>query len=101
MHAQLFASAVLGKLTEASEEQKSNLMPVVRCLDLHFPEQMDAAVNQVLQHSQQEGQAAAQEVFKQLQSALAGSPHAPLPSAGSTLAAAVDAPSAQLRIAVS
>ena len=90
---------MLGKLTAATEEQKSSLTPVVRALDLHFPEQMDAAVNQLLQHSQQ-GEQAAKAVFKTLQKALAGSSHAPLLSSGSTLALAIDAPSAELRIAV-
>ena len=102
VHAQPFAVALLGKLTDASEEQKTSLTPIVRSLDLAFPDQMDAAVNQLLQQNPAGGQAAAQGLVGALQSALAGSSHAPLLPAGTTtLASAVDAPSAELRIAVS
>ena len=93
--------ALLGKLSEASEEQKTSLTPIVRSLDLSFPDQMDAAVNQLLQHSQGSEQASAKGMFKVLQSALAGSAHAPLLPDGTTLALAVDAPSAEMRITVS
>lgn len=99
MHAQQFALAVLSKLTTATEDQKSSLIPIIRSLDLIHPEHTDAAVNQLLQHSQEGGQAAKQ-VFKTLQKALAGSSHAPMMSTSSTLALAIDAPSAELRIAV-
>lgn len=93
--------ALLRKLTEASEEQKASLTPIVRSLDLAFPEQMDAAVNQLLQQSPGTEQATAEGLVSVLQSALAGSAHAPLLPAGSTLASAIDAPSAEMRIAVS
>lgn len=101
IHAQLFATTLLGKLPTATKEQRASLTPMVRALDLAFPQQMDAAVNQVLQHSQGDEQAAAQQVFELLQAALAGSARAPLSAAGSTLALAVDAPSAEMRIQVS
>lgn len=101
VHAQPFAMALLDKLTEASEEQKASLSPIVRSLDLAFPDQMDAAVNQLLQQSPGDGGATAQGLVGVLQSALAGSAHAPLLPAGTTLASAVDAPSAEIRIAVS
>lgn len=76
-------------------------MPIVRSLDLLFPDQMDAAVNQLLQQSQDSQQASGNGMFQVLQSALAGSAHAPLLPNGTTLALAVDAPSAEMRIAVS
>lgn len=101
VHAQPFAMGLLGKLTEASEEQKASLTPIVRSLDLTFPDQMDAAVNQLLQQSPGAGQATAQGLVGVLQGALAGSAHAPLLPAGTTLASAIDAPSADMRIAVS
>ena len=102
VHAQPFAVALLGKLTGASQEQQTSLTPIVRSLDLAFPDQMDAAVNQLLQQDPGVGQAPAQGLVGALQSALAGSAHAPLLPAGTTtLASAVDAPSAELRIAVS
>ena len=100
MHAQQFAYAVLSKYTEASEDERSSLLPVVRSLDLAFPQHMDAAVNELLRRSQEGEQARAVEVSQTLHRALAGSAHAPLPSAHSTLALAVDSPSAELRIAV-
>ena len=101
VHAQLFATALLSKLSSASEEQKASLTPIVRSLDLLFPDQMDAAVNQLLQQSQDSQGAGGDGMFKVLQSALAGSAHAPLLPNGTTLALAVDAPSAEMRIAVS
>ncbi len=101
IHAQLFATTLLSQLPKASEEQRVTLTPTVRALDLSFPQQMDAAVNQLLQHSKGDDKAAGQQVFELLQAALAGSAHAPLPAAGSTLALAVDVPSAEMRILVS
>ena len=73
----------------------------MRSLDLSFPDQMDAAVNQLLQQSQEGEHVAGDGMFKVLQSVLAGSAHAPLLPDGTTLALAVDAPSAEMRIAVS
>lgn len=101
MHAQLFATALIGKLSGASDEQKASLTPIVRSLDLLFPDQMDAAVNQLLQQSQDNEPGNDDGMFRVLQSALAGSAHAPLLPNGTTLALAVDAPSAEMRIAVS
>ena len=97
----MLATALLGKLSSASEEEKASLTPVMRSLDLSFPDQMDAAVNQLLQQRREGEDAAADGMFKVLQSVLAGSAHAPLLPGGTTLALAVDAPSAEMRIAVS
>ena len=97
----MFITALLHKLPSASEEEKASLTPIVRSLDLSSPDQMDAAVNKLLQQSQGGEHAAANGMFKVLQSVLAGSAHAPLLPDGTTLALAVDAPSAEMRIAVS
>ena len=101
-HAQTFALSLLGKLPQASEEEQAALQPVVRALDLAFPEQINAAVNQLLQHSKGSNadQAAAQKVVELLQQALGGSAQAPLSGGSSTLALALDAPSAEMRILV-
>ena len=100
MHAQLFATTLLNKLLQATAGQRATLTPIIRALDLNFPDQTDAAVNQLLQHSEGDKQAAAQGVAELLQAALAGSVHAPLPASGSTLALAVDSSSAEMRIQV-
>ena len=100
-HAQLFALNLLGKLPEASQQQQDTLMPLVRALDAAFPEEMDAAVNHLLQRSKGTDQAAGQQVVQLLQQALAGSAQAPLAAAGSTLSLALDAPAAETRILVS
>lgn len=100
MHAQPFATSILTQLPQASAEQQGLLTPLIRALDLTFPDHMDAAVNQLLQHSKGSEQAAAQGVAHLLQTALAGSARAPLTAAGSTLALAVDSPSAEMRIQV-
>lgn len=100
MHAQLLASTVLHNLPKLSEAQRQSVTPLIRALDVHFPQEMDAAVNQLLQQGQGSDKAAAQQVFGLVQAALAGSAHAPLADAHSTLAMAVDAPSAEMRVLV-
>lgn len=101
IHAQLLASTVLQRLPELSGAERDSITPLIRALDLHFPEAMDAAVNQLLQQGQGSDKAAAEQVVGLVQAALAGSAHAPLADAHSTLALALDAPSAQMRIMVS
>ena len=91
----------MGKLPQASQQQQETLLPLVRALDAAFPEQMDAAVNQLLQRNKGTDQAAGQQVVQLLQQALAGSAQVPLAAAGSTLSLALDAPSAETRILVS
>ena len=91
---------MLHTLPQLSEPQRQSLTPLIRALDVHFPQELDAAVNQLLQQGQGSNKAAAQQVFALLQAALAGSAHAPLADAHSTLAMAVDAPSAEMRILV-
>ena len=49
MHAQMLASTVLQKLPELSDTERRSMTPLIRALDVHFPEAMDAAVNQLLQ----------------------------------------------------
>ena len=100
MHAQLLASTVLHNLPTLSEAQRQTVTPLIRALDVHFPQEMDAAVNQLLQQGQGSDKAAAQYIFGLVQAALAGSAHAPLADAHSTLAMAVDAPSAKMRVLV-
>lgn len=100
MHAQLLASTVLHDLPKLAEAQRQSLTPLIRAIDVHFPQEMDAAVNQLLQHGHNTDKAAAQQVLQLMQEALAGSAHAPLADAQSTLAVAVDAPSAEMRVLV-
>lgn len=101
MHAQLMASSVLCNLPGLSQAQRQSLAPLIRALDVHFPQEMDAAVNQLLQQGDNTDKAAAGQVLQLMQEALAGSAHAPLPDAHTTLAMAVDAPSAEMRVLVS
>lgn len=91
---------MLHTLPQLSEPQRQSLTPLIRALDVHFPQEMDAAVNQLLQQGQGSNKAAAQQVFALVQAALAGSAHAPLADAHSTLAMAVDASSAEMRVLV-
>ncbi|GAB4814939.1 hypothetical protein N2152v2_001985 [Parachlorella kessleri] len=96
-------------LQQAAEEPQpegpsATLLRLLRALELRWPAELDAAVNAALDPASAEGtdanslgEAGRQRLFTVLELAFAGTARLPVLEAGTTLALAVDAPSAAVR----